>query len=689
MEYKPETGGYVFRSMCSSNGTNRVLDIVKVNGYVGDNVQIYTNVDTIAQEWLIFQTGSSSTTFTIMPRTCLALFLYAHETQNGTSDGRGWSSPGNVSLVIGGLSYSTWHFYREDGSIVSATAAQSSYSGERYFNNLGSGKYLKGSTSTLTALSGKVASLGNSIKWNVTFLGGNEYAIQPYGEYSKYLSGGSSTTSGTVSLLDLKNYDSIPDRCRWRFSIGSNGVKITNVYSGRVLYSNGSTVKTVTASSSDAASTYAAWRLPLTSSYGAGTGFSSQELSEFTMSSFSLSVVDNERKKPQISTAPSVAWASASDFSYDIDDPSIVTVDQNGYFTGRGSSGGITYVTATHKPTGISSQFGIVVSGPEDIKYLRMTRDTHDEYTLCVAELFNGEKYWYQLDDDGNSSDVLCISKSVRDQLDEIYADYTGWTGIFSENYRVFNAKRKLDQSLANGELYDVSKTSDEYYGLWLFFTLIETQYQEAILLELQLANLVTQWANIANQAIALSTNISLLVSSYSTLSAVEYASTIAASETFRQITQSEAVALGITDTALLSSGGRYTWIASELYVAKIYTVAMGYKYNQAYILKNGVLTEVARNTAGSIRPDFYNPAKNQIIEVKNYNITTSTGRSNLVNNIITQYNERVKVFPKGLTYEVQIDVRGQKYDQTILNDIESKILSKSNNAIVVKFITY
>ncbi len=68
---------------------------------------------------------------------------------------------------------------------------------------------------------------------------------------------------------------------------------------------------------------------------------------------------------------------------------------------------------------------------------------------------------------------------------------------------------------------------------------------------------------------IFLSTNISLLVFLNATLSSVEYALTIVVSGIFWKITQSEAVALGITDTALLSSRGDI-WIASELCVAKM-----------------------------------------------------------------------------------------------------------------------
>ena len=53
LEQSSTGNGYILRSQVG--GKTRVLDICKTNGRVenGNNVQIYTNVDPIAQEWLI------------------------------------------------------------------------------------------------------------------------------------------------------------------------------------------------------------------------------------------------------------------------------------------------------------------------------------------------------------------------------------------------------------------------------------------------------------------------------------------------------------------------------------------------------------------------------------------------------------------------------------------------------------
>ena len=73
--------------MCSSNGTNRVLDVVKSGGYVNDggNVQIYDANDPLAQHWFIIGTGI--TTFKIVPRTNMSLAITVCPDGNGTATG--------------------------------------------------------------------------------------------------------------------------------------------------------------------------------------------------------------------------------------------------------------------------------------------------------------------------------------------------------------------------------------------------------------------------------------------------------------------------------------------------------------------------------------------------------------------------------------------------------------------------
>lgn len=95
---------------------------------------------------------------------------------------------------------------------------------------------------------------------------------------------------------------------------------------------------------------------------------------------------------------------------------------------------------------------------------------------------------------------------------------------------------------------------------------------------------------------------------------------------------------------------------------------------------------EVPYGTKGSVRPDLYHPTKS--IDVKNYNIQTSTGRSNIVRNIKKQYYQRIVHLPPGTKQTVLIDIRGQKVMQNDLMNLYNSILKNTNNGITVIFKT-
>lgn len=86
--------------------------------------------------------------------------------------------------------------------------------------------------------------------------------------------------------------------------------------------------------------------------------------------------------------------------------------------------------------------------------------------------------------------------------------------------------------------------------------------------------------------------------------------------------------------------------------------------------------------TAGSQRPDFYNLSTNHIIEVKNYTVTTQTGRNSLANNIAMQYNNRRIMFPDA-NIEFIVDVSGQSYTQSMLDDIIDLVSTLTEEDIV------
>ena len=120
--------------------------------------------------------------------------------------------------------------------------------------------------------------------------------------------------------------------------------------------------------------------------------------------------------------------------------------------------------------------------------------------------------------------------------------------------------------------------------------------------------------------------------------------------------------------------------------MAEEYPLDSGYKYNQSYIRVDGKLTQVPHGTPHSQRPDFYNPTVNHIVEVKNYTITTEAGRNSLANNIATQYNSRKNMFPNA-EIEFSVDVCGQQYTQTMLDDVLNRVYHLLGNSDIISFI--
>ncbi|HBL85094.1 MAG: hypothetical protein A2Y17_11480 [Clostridiales bacterium GWF2_38_85] len=152
--------------MISSNGTNRTLDIVKSGGYVtnGGDVQIYSPIDPIAQEWFIIPLGTN--TFKVVPRTNMTLALSTVGTSNGSSAGRTSTSTGNADVgTYTGSNNQKWYFYSSTGSFISYNLNSDLSDGEYYFNNESTGKFLRENNfSTLNASSGTLVTLGNSIR---------------------------------------------------------------------------------------------------------------------------------------------------------------------------------------------------------------------------------------------------------------------------------------------------------------------------------------------------------------------------------------------------------------------------------------------------------------------------------------------------------------------------------------------
>ncbi|EJR22770.1 T7SS effector LXG polymorphic toxin [Bacillus cereus] len=130
------------------------------------------------------------------------------------------------------------------------------------------------------------------------------------------------------------------------------------------------------------------------------------------------------------------------------------------------------------------------------------------------------------------------------------------------------------------------------------------------------------------------------------------------------------------------SAGGiknRPTWRQSEIDVEKDFP-----DYNAQKSFKDG--KEVPYGEKGSSRPDLYQVGHS--IEVKNYKITTSSGRSRLANNVSKQVEKRLSDLPNGTKQSVIIDIRGQNVSDEILDELYEKIMNKTNGKVDIRFKT-
>ncbi|MCO4849995.1 ribonuclease YeeF family protein [Bacillus vallismortis] len=123
----------------------------------------------------------------------------------------------------------------------------------------------------------------------------------------------------------------------------------------------------------------------------------------------------------------------------------------------------------------------------------------------------------------------------------------------------------------------------------------------------------------------------------------------------------------------------RPSWRQSEIDVGKDYP---NYSAQKSFI--DG--KEVPYGKKGSSRPDFYKTGHS--IEVKNYKITTPSGRSRLVNNVSKQVEKRLTDLPNNTKQSVVIDIRGQSVSEEIMDDLYDKIMKKTNGKADIKFKT-
>ncbi|MBR6682345.1 MAG: RICIN domain-containing protein, partial [Clostridia bacterium] len=395
LEYIPSTGAYYLRAMCSSNGTNRVLDVVKYGGYpdYGSNVQIYTPTDSLAQHWLIIATGED--TFKIVIRNDTSLLL----TENTDYE--------NVELMfeIDEDEYcQEWRIYNTAGQMIRTPYITSIEDGIYYFNNRYHGKYLHNGNGTPNTASGLIEDLEDTVRWNVTHVGNNTYTIQSMDDMTKYL------YADLTSFVSLSTPSTLTSRYLWRFLVSpdTGDMLIQNVGTQYYLKQILSTSLAMVSSLGTAGTqTYneCVWRIA-SQSYYAG-----KELTSFTIDDVIIDVGGS--KTPTINKAPSNAlWSSASDFIYSYLNGTSDNLSFN-EITGNvsGSKIGISEYRATHKVTGLTYTVKIYV----------------DRYTYELDNFF------------GFDSNVSLLIRDLYNRIDNVFSSETA-------TQRAWRASRLLSE---------------------------------------------------------------------------------------------------------------------------------------------------------------------------------------------------------------------------------------------------
>lgn len=130
-------------------------------------------------------------------------------------------------------------------------------------------------------------------------------------------------------------------------------------------------------------------------------------------------------------------------------------------------------------------------------------------------------------------------------------------------------------------------------------------------------------------------------------------------------------------DSISISNKKRPSWRKSEIDGRDNFP---GYTEQKSF---NGT-KEVKYGTKGSVRPDFYKQGFS--VDIKNYNIQTVQGRSNLSRNIAKQYYQRLINLPPNTKQTVLIDIRGQNVNENTLELLYNSIMRRTQNGIEIIF---
>ena len=316
------------------------------------------------------------------------------------------------------------------------------------------------------------------------------------------------------------------------------------------------------------------------------------------------------------------------------------------------------------------------VKTDEGIKY-----EYCDMTTVATKSILQNEWFFTVLFPDTDEITTFEIDSALKKELQSLEEEYDRQL-IKNGRANCFHfAKTLVDVFVDEGK---IAAGSAEYYGIWAYNGNSACEISDRLSLDFTLISLFYSGFQYGFTTIMSLQATQLSTGQVKTFNSSSYNNAVKSQQAISDITDDAAVTLGKTD-AVSNLGKRRSWRGSEMRAAEDYTLEDGFQYNKSYTLVDGKLTATTHGAAGSQRPDFYNEATNRLVEVKNYNITTATGRNNLAKNIAAQYNKRREMFPTA-DIRFEVDIYGQAYTRSMLDDVRNRVENLLGTHEMVKF---
>ena len=349
LEYVSSSGSYRLRSMSSSSGNGKVLDIQRSGGeiYSGRNVQIYSATDPMSQEWLIIPFDDDA--FRLVPRANMSLALTTNGFQDGSNTGKTASSPGNifVQTVDSSNPYQLWYIFDNQNKLMKTGQLRSDIdTGIYYMISSHTGRYLHRTGSKIDCAQGTLSELGeNKLQWRVINLGDGDCLIQRVDSPLYYLVPNASGDGVTFQRFTSESLP--PDQMRWSITVVGGRV-IRSKANGRYLAVSEDDTSSVSLSEKRQT-----WGIVKIGEY--------RELKSVRFNDIAIDV--DESRYASINPSPTNAkYAGASDFEYTIvSGVDYVSYDEQTH-TFKGKKTGTARVKAVHKTTGKIGYFNVKVN---------------------------------------------------------------------------------------------------------------------------------------------------------------------------------------------------------------------------------------------------------------------------------------------------------------------------------------